>query len=148
MNFNVVAHCDWREVIIPNLSTVGLWPFDGDLQSLSRRYSSVLAETYPGDVYRQLGIPRRGWSKRRQEDRQQIGGFISDWLAARPNLNASEVLPHVSDGVGSDSAGEDRFDAFVGLLGMLSVVTGERPERSQVPEEVLAHEGWILGHHR
>lgn len=137
----------WREVIIPNFATVGLWPFDGDLQPLSRRYPAVLAETYPGDVYRQLGIPRGGWSKRRQEDRQRVGRFISEWLATRANLDAWKILPHVSDGFGGDSAGEDRFDAFVGLLGMLSVVTGERSERSQVPEEVLAQEGWILGHH-
>lgn len=138
----------WREVIIPNFATVGLWPFDGDLQPLSRRHPAVLAETYPGDVYRQLGIPRGGWSKRRQEDRQRVGQYILDWLAARPNLNASEVLSHVEDGFGSDSAGEDRFDAFVGLLGMLAVVTGERAERSQVADEVLMQEGWILGHNR
>lgn len=138
----------WREVIIPNLATVGLWPFDGDLQSLSNRYPAVLAETYPGDVYRQLGIPRGGWSKRRQEDRRRVGRFVVDWLAARPNLNASEVLPQVEDGFGNDSAGEDRFDAFVGLLGMLSVVTGERAERSQVADEIIMQEGWILGHHR
>ena len=138
----------WREVIIPNLATVGLWPFDGDLQGLSSRCSVVLAETYPGDVYRQLGIIRGGWSKRRQVDRKRIGRFISDWLTTRPKLDASKVSPHVVDGFGSDSAGEDRFDAVVGLLGMLSVVTGEREERSQVAEDVLGLEGWILGHHR
>lgn len=138
----------WREVIIPNLGTVGLWPFDGDLQSLSHRYPAVLAETYPGDVYRQLGIPRGGWSKRRQEDRQCAGRFISEWLATRANLDASKILPHLADGFGGDSAGEDRFDAFVGLLGMLSVVTGERDERSPVAEDVLMQEGWILGHQR
>lgn len=138
----------WREVIIPNLATVGLWPFDGDLHSLSSRCPVVLAETYPGDVYHQLGITRRSWSKRRQLDRERISRFISDWLAIRPNLDASKVSPQVADGFGSDSAGEDRFDALVGLLGMLSVVTDERKERSQVADDVLGLEGWILGHHR
>jgi hypothetical protein len=138
----------WREIIIPNLATAGLWPFDGDLEGLSSRYPVVLAETYPGDVYRQLGIPRGSWSKRRQEDRHRVGQFIAEWLASRPNLDASKVSPQLNDGFGSDSAGEDRFDAFVGLLGMLAVMTGEREERSQVAEEVMAQEGWILGHHR
>jgi hypothetical protein len=134
--------------IIPNLSEVALWPFDGSLTQLATNSSVVLAETYPGDVYRQLGIPRRGWSKRRQADRGNVGQIIANWLAARPHIDASALSGSLNDGFGEDRAGEDRFDAFVGLLGMLSVVSGERPEAIGMDASCRIHEGWILGHHR
>ncbi len=138
----------WREVIVPNLDAIGLWPFDGELSDLSRRCPVVVAETYPGDVYAQLGIGRSGWSKRRQPDRQRVGATISTWLDARPRIDAAAIHSQLEDGFGADSAGEDRFDAFVGLLGMLAVVDGERGEGAPQSLAVTTHEGWILGHQR
>ncbi|OAM78879.1 DUF429 domain-containing protein [Devosia elaeis] len=138
----------WLELIVPNLNAIGLWPFDGELSDLSRRFPVVLAETYPGDVYAQLGIGRKGWSKRRKDDRQRVGVIISDWLDARPRIDAAAVRWHLEDGFGADGAGEDRFDAFVGLLGMLAVVDGERGEGAPRIPAVITHEGWILGHQR
>ncbi|HCD85061.1 MAG TPA: DUF429 domain-containing protein, partial [Agrobacterium sp.] len=41
-----------------------------------------------------------------------------------------------------------RFDAVVGLLGMLDVVDGRRDEGSPDIEAVQQWEGWILGHRR
>lgn len=138
----------WREVIVPNLDTVGLWPFDGCLGDLARRHSVVIAETYPGDVYSQLGIARGGWSKRRQLDRRRVGQTIFTWLCSRSTIDFSSAQDQLDDGFGADSAGEDRFDAFVGLLGMLAVVTGERPEGAPEDPAITKHEGWILGHQR
>lgn len=138
----------WAEIIIPKLSEVALWPFDGALSELSTNSNVVLAETYPGDVYRQLGLPRRGWSKRRQTDRRDAGGVIANWLASRPHIDASALSDSLMDGFGDDRTGEDRFDAFVGLLGMLTVVSGERLEAVGMDGSCRLHEGWILGHHR
>ena len=39
---------------------------------------------------------------------------------------------------------DDRFDALVGLLGMLSVVLGNRPDGAP-GDEPTRIEGWILG---
>ena len=138
----------WREVIMPNLDEIGLWPFDGALSELSHQFRVVIAETYPGDVYAQLGIVRGGWSKRRQGDRQRVGQAATRWLGTRSNIDVTSVQPHLEAGFGGDSSGEDRFDAFVGLLGMLSVVSKERAEGFPDDPAVTKHEGWILGHHR
>lgn len=138
----------WRDIIVPRLDEIGLWPFDGSLADLARSKSVILAETYPGDVYRQIGMPRGGWSKRRQADRIRMGQNILPWLEARPNLGAGLLQPFIDDGFGSDKAGEDRFDAAVGLLGMLDVVDGRRGEGIPAVDAVRKWEGWILGHHR
>jgi hypothetical protein len=138
----------WQEVIVPRLDDVGLWPFDGSLATLLDRKPCVIAETYPGDVYRQLGIPRSGWSKRRQADRQHVGQAMMPWLASRHNIDAGSLQPLIDDGFGFDKAGEDRFDAVVGLLGMLDVVDGQRDEGAPDMDAVRRWEGWILGHHR
>lgn len=138
----------WREMIVPRLDDIGLWPFDGRLADLLDTTPCVIAETYPGDVYRQLGMPRGGWSKRRQVDRQRIAKMMIPWLLARPDLDARALLPMIEDGFGADKAGEDRFDAVVGLFGMLDVVDGRRDEGVPDIDGVRRWEGWILGHHR
>ncbi len=53
----------------------------------------------------------------------------------------------LADDFGDAATGEDRFDAFLGLIGMLNIVLGQRDPGppTSVPEEVLAVEGWILG---
>jgi len=88
----------WREMIVPRLDDIGLWPFDGRLADLLDTRPCVIAETYPGDVYRQLGMPRGGWSKRRQVDRQRIAKMMIPWLEARPDVDAHDLLPMIEDG--------------------------------------------------
>lgn len=138
----------WREIIIPRLDQIGLWPFDGSLAELAISKPVIVAETYPGDVYRQIGMPRTGWSKRRQADRIVMGQTMSPWLAARSNLDIDLLQSCIDDGFGSDKAGEDRFDAVVGLLGMLDVVDERRGEGVPALDAVRKWEGWIIGHHR
>jgi hypothetical protein len=138
----------WREILVPNLDDIGLWPFDGKLDVLAASKPVIVAETYPGDVYRKLDIPRGGWSKRRQADRQRVGQQISRWLAARPGIQAEALRSSIEDGFGPDTAGEDRFDAVVGMLGMLEVVDGHRDEGAPDLASVRTLEGWILGHDR
>lgn len=54
----------------------------------------------------------------------------------------------LDEGFGDGPDGEDCFDAFVGLIGMLNIVLGHRDPGppSTVPPEVIAVEGWMLGH--
>ncbi|NHT74205.1 MULTISPECIES: DUF429 domain-containing protein [Rhizobiaceae] len=140
------ALAGWREVILPRLDNVGLWPFDGSLLELTAVHPVVLAETYPGDVYAQLGIPRRPvWSKRQQFGRRAVGNHLQRWITRRAHVDASAILELIEDGFGSDKTGEDRFDATVGLLGMIDVVTEARPEGAPTDDAVKTWEGWILG---
>lgn len=137
----------WREIIVPRRHTIGLWPFDGDLADLTARHAVVVAETYPGDVYPTLGLPR-GWSKRNRDGRQRVGRHILDWLDARRAIDAAALRPLIRDGFGDKDRDEDPFDATIGLLGMLEVVDGRRAEGAPTDEAVRTWEGWILGHHR
>jgi hypothetical protein len=40
---------------------------------------------------------------------------------------------------------DDAFDAVIGLLGMLEVVTGNRTTCDPAEEELIKLEGWIFG---
>ena len=138
----------WRDIIIPRLSDeqVAVWPFDGSLSDLLRTKATIIVETYPADAYRQLSLslPRR-WSKRSQSDRKVAAESLTS-AAERLGISTSEeVRSLIHEGFGSDSRGEDRFDAFAGLLGMVAVVLGSRPEGAPDDDAVRTWEGWILG---
>ena len=52
------------------------------------------------------------------------GRGLVEWLNLRPVLSGNELREVVRVGFSPRSVGEDQFDAFVGLLGMLDVVSG------------------------
>ncbi len=137
----------WEEVIRPAVLTgASLWPFDGSLLDLVQRGGLVLAETYPAEAYGHVGIRfRGGQSKRRQLDRQSHSRTIIDWAASRGSFFRAEALDEIRDGFGGDAAGEDRFDAMLGLLGLIEVVIGSRSEGPAIPAPEMAWEGWIMG---
>ncbi len=136
----------WREIILPSLGELSLWPFDGPLHELMMPGATVVAETYPGDVYGQLGIPRRPvWSKRQQDGRRSVASHLVRWLEDRSHVDGGELLSLITDGFGNGKDGEDRFDAAVGLLGMIDVVDGRRGEGVPDADDVKRWEGWILG---
>lgn len=133
----------WRDLLLDAPRDV-LWPFGGSLATLLRTRGLAIAETYPAEAMRQLGLRLVG-SKRRQADRLALAPAIGLCLArlrARPDPALAGLI---ATGFGADSAGEDRFDSLVGLLGLLQVL--QQPERDVVPAEepVRRVEGWILG---
>ena len=140
----------WREVICPALQSssmdVAIWPFDGRLEELMGRADAILAETYPAEACRHLGIPLSGGSKRRQADRRHWGGQMLAWAAERQDVRLSSDLgAAVRDGFSGDPTGEDRFDAVVGLMSMLEVITGRRDEGVDASAAAMQVEGWIFG---
>lgn len=142
------ALAGWQEVLLPALGRadldVALWPFDGPLDELLDRRSVTVAETYPAELYAHLGIEMRG-SKRRQRDRQHHADTLRVW-ARRHDVELSDALDEeIGDGFGSKADGEDRFDAVVGLFGMLGIVLGRRPSGEPSHDPDLPVEGWILG---
>lgn len=136
----------WKEIILPNLGQIALWPFDGRLATLVRPGAVIAAETYPGDVYARLGIPRRPvWSKRKQSGRSSVAHYLTRWLADHSHIDGSGVVESISEAFGCDRSGEDRFDAMVGLFGMLDVIDGNTDEGALDDPAILTWEGWILG---
>jgi len=136
----------WQEIIVPNISDVGLWPFDGTLPELVTDCPVVIVETYPGDVYGQLGIPRHPvWSKQKQDGRRFAGETLLACMTDPGLSPESDLVELVRTGFSSRKSGEDPFDATVGLMGMLAVVRGHRSEGVPSLPGVETWEGWILG---
>ena len=136
----------WREILTPNLTTAGLWPFDGNLDQLLSTHAVVFAETYPASVYSQLGISRRPlWSKRLRDGRTMVARHLMAWLRSRPVRVEPPFVTLVSQGFSAGSDGEDQFDAAVGLFGMIDVLDGRQPEGAPKDPAIQRWEGWILG---
>ena len=137
----------WRDVLLPACEAgARLWPFDGRLRQLSAEGLPIIAETYPAEAYRHIGIAfGPGRSKRRQADRRANAKAILHWAAGAASVSLDAALRFaIEDGFGSRSTGEDQFDAMAGLAGMIEVVDGRRAE-APAGTNRCAIEGWILG---
>ncbi len=145
----------WREVLIPALRDpsvdLALWPFDGSLDELLGPDRVIVAETYPAEFYQHLGIAfgsaRKGEKagKRVQRNRAANASILAGWARRAGVELAADLVAEIEDGFGDRADGEDRFDAVVGLLGMLNVLLGRRGEGHPRDDTGLAVEGWILG---
>lgn len=135
----------WQEILKPNLNLLKVWPFDGTIEDLSQSANMIVAETYPGEVYHQLELPRRGWSKRKQAGRRHVAPMLEARITKRGYHLAEGFYELIKDGFTASLSGEDEFDALVGMLGMLDVVEGHRPEGFPTDPRTMQWEGWILG---
>jgi hypothetical protein len=136
----------WQEVIAPaRRAGASLWPFDGNLASLGKPGAVVLAETYPAEAYGHVGVHfAAGGSKRRQNDRRAATFNLLARCVDLSIVLSEELKATIEDGFGPRKSGEDPFDAVMGLLGMIEVVEGRRPEApADIPN--LRWEGWIFG---
>ena len=137
----------WRDLLLPALALAdppALWPFDGSLLSLLRPGRVVIAETYPAEAMRHLGL-RMGGSKRRQADRARLADPIRAVVAGVSASPDAALQSALQDGFGADAAGEDRFDSTLGLLGLLLVLGGRRPDTAPADPWIQRWEGWVLG---
>jgi hypothetical protein len=137
----------WRDLLIPALHTAApprLWPFEGPFRALLGAGSVAVAETYPAEALRQLGLRVAG-SKRRQPDRAAYAPAI---LRAMARLGAHPQPPAraaIATGFGPTAAGEDQLDCLLGALCVLSVVLGHRPDTAPDDPAIQHWEGWVLG---
>lgn len=137
----------WRDWLAPALAAGApfrLWPFAGGLHDLLRPGELALAEVYPAESLRHLGLKLAG-SKRAEVPRRTLAPALRDAMAAlrvTPDVVLAEMI---QTGFGTDAAGEDRFDSLIGLLGLIGVIDGKRPDF--IPEDpmIRAWEGWVLG---
>ncbi len=137
----------WRDMLLPALrgkAPPRLWPFEGGLFDLLSPGRVVIAETYPAEALRHFAL-KMGGSKRRRADRAALasglrGGIATVGATAEPDLEAM-----LADGFGADAAGEDRFDSLLGLLCVLNVLEGNRPDTAPDDPWIRRWEGWVLG---
>ncbi len=137
----------WRDLLLPALAgphPPALWPFDGALRPLLTDGRVVLAETYPAEAMRQLRL-RMGGSKRRHADRMALVPSLRlsmAMLSATPDPALDRLM---AQGFGPDAAGEDRMDCVLGLLCVLQVLAGRRPDTAPDDPWIRRWEGWVLG---
>ncbi|WP_424810837.1 hypothetical protein [Roseococcus sp. YIM B11640] len=137
----------WRDWLAPALAEgapIGLWPFAGPLHGLLGAGRLAVAEVYPAEALRQLGLRLRG-SKRDRAARLTLAEPLREAMArlcARPEPALSAAI---ADGFGADPAGEDRLDCTLGLLALIAVIDGAQPDFIPEDEAVRRWEGWVLG---
>jgi hypothetical protein len=129
---------------------IALWPFDGPLPGLLNGDGRiVVAETYPREYYRHFrpaGPQPARWSKRRRQDRLTWIPGLLQWAESLAVTWDAGILRRAGEGFSDGKNGEDEFDAVVGLLAMIGVVTGAVPSGEPGDDPaVAAAEGWILG---
>ncbi len=137
----------WRDLLLPALdgpNPPALWPFDGPLRRLLNEDRVVVAETYPAEAMRQLGL-RMGGSKRRHADRLALAPAIRAEMARLFATPDPALERSMADGFGRDAAGEDRMDCVIGLLCVLQVLSGQRPDTAPDDPWIQRWEGWVLG---
>lgn len=149
------AICGWQEVLAPALChsphTIAIWPFAGSLHELCQTGKTVITETYPAEFYSHLGIvfssPKAGQKsgKRTQADRAANAHILLGWAERAGLALAPQLCQSIESGFGSAQDGEDRFDATIGLFGMLNVVLGFHSPGDPTDEHLRKIEGWILG---
>jgi hypothetical protein len=136
----------WQYVLAPAVreGSISIWPFDGDLQFLLAGGGIVVVEAYPAETYGHLGMPRN-FGKRSPEARKSQARLIFDWCQGNGVCLDSQLGSAIDDGFGCTEAGEDRFDALIGLLGLVEVARD--PSAAVVPDDhfVRNTEGWIVG---
>lgn len=140
------AIAGWRDLLAPALGSrrISLWPFDGELPDLLRCARIVIAETYPAEIYGHLGMPR-GFGKRSPEGRRAQADTILHWCARNRVAIDADVQDDIRGGFGTAQTAEDRFDAVVGLLGLVGAVMGLIPCSTPSDPVIRDIEGWILG---
>jgi len=137
----------WRDWLAPALAAgapLRLWPFAGGLHELLRPGQLALAEVYPAEALRHLGLKLTG-SKRAEAPRRALAPALRDAMARLGVTPDAALAAMINAGFGADAAGEDRFDSLIGLLGLIGVIDGKRPDFIPPDPMIRAWEGWVLG---
>jgi hypothetical protein len=137
----------WRDWLAPALAAgapLALWPFAGRLHGLLVPGRLALAEVYPAEALRQLGLKLAG-SKRAQPPRIALAEALRAAMARLRVQPSRALAAGIADGFGADAAGEDRLDCVLGLLALIAVIEGAQPDH--VPDDpwITRWEGWVLG---
>ena len=149
------AIAGWQEILIPALRRrpvdIHLWPFMGGLEHLLARDGVVIAETYPTEFYAGAGVrfpssrPGEHTGKRVRSARASCAQDMATWAEKAGVELAPALRAEIDDGFGERPDGEDRFDAVVGLFGMLDIVLERRESGECADPTIRTLEGWILG---
>ncbi len=134
----------WRDMLAPAIESIKIWPFDGELDELLALPGLIVSEIYPGEAYSHLGFQigsGTGRRKGKRGDRQQVASYLLNV----EKCGSIRLRDSAESWIEWGFLDEDDFDAMVGLLSMLLVVTGKREATTPKSDAVHRIEGWILG---
>ena len=137
----------WRDWLAPALAAdapIALWPFAGKLHGLLAKGRVALAEVYPAEALRQLGLKLAG-SKRAEAPRIALAAPLREAMARLGVAPTPALAAMIAAGFGADAAGEDRLDCVLGLLALIAVLDGARPDHVPNDPWIARWEGWVLG---
>jgi hypothetical protein len=144
----------WKYLLSPAITNpkldLSIWPFSGNLENLCRPGKIIVVETYPAEYYHHLELTSRKqrFSKRRFVDRVQLAASLLNF-SRENNLELNPIVrADILDGFGKDLEADHRFDALVGLYGMINIVLGRRSSGEPIPSSISNIEGWIFGQHQ
>ncbi len=120
-----------------------IWPFSGDLATCTKRPGVTLIETYPGEIYRWLDISEL--TKSNQESRKDAVKQLGLYAAQNAIEISPAVLTDIASGFGPEQGKDDAFDALVGVMGLIRIADGKRPEHLPTDPIITKREGWIVG---
>jgi len=80
-----------------------------------------------------------------REDRRANAPAFGRWAERCGVELSAELAGEIEDGFGARVDGEDRFDAVVGLIGMLDTLLDPEGVPEPSAEAVVRIEGWIFG---
>lgn len=137
----------WRDWLAPDLAAgapLALWPFAGPLHTLLRAGRAALAEVYPAEALRQLGLRLPG-SKRDAAARRAFAAPLAAAMAGLAADPSPALRTALAEGFGADAPGEDRLDCTLGVLALIAVLDGRQPDHIPADAVLRAWEGWVLG---
>lgn len=135
----------WRDILAPALKVskpdIKVWPFHGLLPELLTNGRIVVAETYPTAFRFQFGLE----NGKNQVSRSNCAHLIFNLASQVELIIPDNIREFIQNGFGNNNNSRDCFDAFVGLIGMLSIIRGNLPEGVLENQNVKQIEGWMLG---
>ncbi|WP_254869748.1 methyltransferase type 12 [Thalassospira sp. HF15] len=134
-----------KHLILPGYADgFHIWPFMGDLETLCKSPGVTLIETYPGEIYGWLDA-KSELTKSNQNSREHYLHKLRDNAHANGIEIRDAVWNDIKDGFGPDHGKDDAFDALIGVMGLIEIADGRRPEHLPRTPSVLEREGWIVG---
>ena len=121
-----------------------IWPFSGDLETCTKSPGVTLIETYPGEIYGWLDSTSE-LTKSNQDSRQEYLHKLRDAARVKGIEIVAAVWDDIKDGFGPDHGKDDAFDALIGVMGLIEIAEGHRPEHLPKTPDILEREGWIVG---
>lgn len=133
-----------QNLILPGFRDgFNIWPYSGDLAACTNQSGVTLIETYPGEIYGWLELSKL--TKSSKSSRADAMIKICDYGTRYAISITPALMANIKDGFDPKQGKDDAFDALIGVMGLIDIAEGRRPENLPRTSAILEREGWIVG---